>query len=139
MPPSKTNEIDRNARYFAGLVEISAKVRQSTFSTQERNSFATRHDIARNTAMNAQTPAIEFRNVTLSFDDDPVLNDVSFTLEHGEMILLTGFPGSGKSVLLLLAIGVLEPDSGEILIDGKQIQKMDASGLLAVRGGLMGI
>ena len=89
--------------------------------------------------MNDQTPAIEFRNVTLSFDDSAILKDVSFTLEQGELILLTGVSGSGKSVLLRLAIGFLKPDTGQILIDNKQIQDMDESELLAVRGGLMGM
>jgi phospholipid/cholesterol/gamma-HCH transport system ATP-binding protein len=89
--------------------------------------------------MNAKKPAIEFRNVFLSFDGRTVLNDISFTLEHGEMILLTGISGSGKSVVLRLAIGLLRPDSGEILIDGKGIQEMDEEELLAVRGGLMGM
>ena len=84
-------------------------------------------------------PAIEFRNVFLAFDDCVVLDDVSFTLHRGEMILLTGTSGSGKSVLLRLAIGLLKPDSGRILIEGKEIQGMDESELLAVRGGLMGI
>ena len=86
-----------------------------------------------------QMPAIEFRNVFLSFDDHVVLDDVSFTLQRGEMILLTGVSGSGKSVLLRLAIGLLKPDSGRILIEGKEIQEMNESELLAVRGGLMGI
>lgn len=89
--------------------------------------------------MNVQSPAIEFRNVFLAFDDCVVLDDVSFTLHRGEMILLTGTSGSGKSVLLRLAIGLLKPDSGRILIEGKEIQGMDESELLAVRGGLMGI
>ena len=96
-------------------------------------------DVARRTVMNPQTAAIEFRNVSLSFDEHRVLNDVSFVLEHGEMILLTGVSGSGKSVLLRLAIGLLKPDAGQILIDGKQIQDMNESELLAVRGGLMGM
>jgi phospholipid/cholesterol/gamma-HCH transport system ATP-binding protein len=96
-------------------------------------------NIARNIPMNTQTPPIEFRNVTESFDDHPVLSDVSLTLEHGEMILLTGVSGSGKSVLLRLAIGLLKPDSGQIFVDGKQIQEMEESELLAVRGGLMGM
>jgi phospholipid/cholesterol/gamma-HCH transport system ATP-binding protein len=90
-------------------------------------------------AMNAQAPAIEFRAVSVSFDGQPVLNDVSFTLDHGEMVLLTGNSGSGKSVLLRLAIGLLKADSGRILIGGKEIQDMDEADLLAVRGGLMGM
>jgi phospholipid/cholesterol/gamma-HCH transport system ATP-binding protein len=89
--------------------------------------------------MNVQTPAVEFRHVSLSFDNQLVLDDVSFRLERGEMILLSGVSGSGKSVLLRLAIGLLKADSGQILIDGREIQDMDESNLLAVRGGLMGI
>ena len=83
--------------------------------------------------------AIEFRNVYLSFDDHTVLTDISFTLAEGEMILLTGISGSGKSVLLRLAIGLLKPDSGQIFIDGREIEKLDESELLSIRGGLMGI
>ena len=89
--------------------------------------------------MNAQVPAIEFRNVFLSFGDNVVLDDVSFTLKKGEMILMTGVSGSGKSVLLRLAMGLLQPDSGQILIEGKEIQALDESELIMVRGGLMGM
>ena len=97
-------------------------------------------NVARRLVMGTHnTTAIEFRNVFLSFDEHRVLNDISFKLEHGELILLTGVSGSGKSLLLRLAIGLLKPDSGEILIDGNQIQNMDESELIAVRGGLMGI
>lgn len=88
---------------------------------------------------NVQPFAIEFRNVSLSFDDHEVINDISFILEHGELILLTGVSGSGKSVLIRLAIGLLKPDSGQILIDGKEIQNVDESELLGVRGGRMGM
>jgi phospholipid/cholesterol/gamma-HCH transport system ATP-binding protein len=86
-----------------------------------------------------QTPAIEFRNVFLSFDDQLALNNVSFTLDRGEMILFTGVSGSGKSVLLRLAIGLLRPDSGQIFIEGKEIEKLDEDELIALRGGLMGM
>src|ERR1044071_8161781 len=89
--------------------------------------------------MNSQIPAIEFRHVMLSFGENIALNDVSFTLNQGEMILITGASGSGKSVLLRLAMGLLRPDSGEILIEGKEIQKLDESELITLRGGLMGM
>jgi phospholipid/cholesterol/gamma-HCH transport system ATP-binding protein len=55
------------------------------------------------------------------------------------MIILTGESGSGKSILLRLAIGFLKPDAGEILINGRQISSMDESELLGIRGGSMGI
>lgn len=89
--------------------------------------------------MNMQTPAIEFRHVFLSFDDRLVLNDISFNLQHGEMIVLTGISGSGKSVLLRLAMGLMKPDSGQIFIDGREIEELDESELIAIRGGLMGM
>ncbi|HUE82834.1 MAG TPA: ATP-binding cassette domain-containing protein [Pyrinomonadaceae bacterium] len=91
------------------------------------------------TADMAQTNAIEFRNVSVSFDEIPVLTDVSFQLGRGEMIFLTGLSGSGKSVLLRLAIGLLKPDSGQIFIEGREIEGLDESDLLAIRGGSMGM
>jgi phospholipid/cholesterol/gamma-HCH transport system ATP-binding protein len=84
-------------------------------------------------------PAIEFQNVHFSFDDRTVLNDISFQLAEGEMILVTGISGSGKSVLLRLAMGLLKPDSGQIFVEDREIEKLDESELLAIRGGLMGI
>ena len=83
--------------------------------------------------------AIEFRNVCLSFDDHVVLTDISFTLNQGEMIFLTGISGSGKSVLLRLAMGLLKPDSGQIFVDGREIENLNESELLSIRGGLMGM
>jgi phospholipid/cholesterol/gamma-HCH transport system ATP-binding protein len=83
--------------------------------------------------------AIEFRNVSLSFDDQPALVDVSFKLERGEMILLTGKAAAGKSVLLHLAIGLLQPDAGKIFVSGREIENLDESELLAVRKGMMGM
>ena len=88
---------------------------------------------------NKKSPAVEFRNVFLSFDDQPALVDINFQLAHGEMIFLTGVSGSGKSVLLRLAMGLLKPDAGQIFIDGREIETLDESDLLAIRGGLMGI
>jgi phospholipid/cholesterol/gamma-HCH transport system ATP-binding protein len=93
--------------------------------------------------MNALTkpeiPAIEFRNVCLSFDSQPVLSDISFEVEKGEMLFLTGTSGSGKSILLRLAIGLIKPDGGQIFIEGREIETLKESELLAIRGGLMGI
>src|SRR5688572_24336128 len=89
--------------------------------------------------MNAQTTAIEFRNVSVSFGAKVALSDVSFALDEGEVILVTGITGSGKSGLLRLAMGLLKPDSGQILIDGKEIQQLDEPVLISLRGGLMGM
>ncbi|HET6668934.1 MAG TPA: ATP-binding cassette domain-containing protein, partial [Pyrinomonadaceae bacterium] len=92
-----------------------------------------------NSTVNIKPPAIEFRHVSLSFDSQPALVDISFKLEQGEMIFLTGVSGSGKSVLLRLAMGLLKPDGGQIFIDGREIETLTESELLAIRGGLMGM
>lgn len=84
-------------------------------------------------------PAIEFRDVSISFDDVQALRRISFSLGKGEMICLTGDSQSGKSVLLRLALGFLQPDEGEIWINGQNITGLDETDLLAVRRGLMGM
>ena len=86
-----------------------------------------------------QVPAIEFKNVCLSFGSQQVLTDISFTLAHGEMLFITGVSGAGKSVLLRLAMGLLKPDSGQIVIEGRHIETLKESDLLNIRGGLMGM
>jgi phospholipid/cholesterol/gamma-HCH transport system ATP-binding protein len=84
-------------------------------------------------------PALEFRHVSLTFGDKQVLNDVSFRLMHGQLVCITGASGAGKSVLLHLAIGLILPDSGEIFVEGREIENPAEEELLAIRGGLMGI
>jgi len=82
---------------------------------------------------------LEFRNVSFAFDGKPALVDISFQLQHGEMLLLTGESGSGKSVLLRLAIGLLKPDSGQVFVGTREIETLGESELLAIRGGQMGM
>lgn len=91
------------------------------------------------TGPSKESYAVEFRNVCVSFDAQPVLSDVSFKLRPGGMMILTGESGSGKSVLLRLAMGLEKPDTGKILINGRDISCLSESDLLAIRGGLMGM
>jgi phospholipid/cholesterol/gamma-HCH transport system ATP-binding protein len=86
-----------------------------------------------------QAPAIEFRGVSIAFDEVAVLDDVSLVLEAGRMLVITGMSGAGKSVLMKLAAGLLPPDSGEILIDGYHIEHLDESRLLALRSSSIGL
>ncbi|MGH9448577.1 MAG: ABC transporter ATP-binding protein [Terriglobia bacterium] len=64
---------------------------------------------------------VEFRDVSISFGEKQVLSNISFEITSGETLMLLGVTGSGKSVILKLIAGLLKPDSGEILIDGKNI------------------
>ncbi|MDD4877115.1 MAG: ABC transporter ATP-binding protein [Dehalococcoidales bacterium] len=73
------------------------------------------------------TPRIEIRNVSKTFfgvhHSVPALENISFKVMPGEFITIIGASGSGKSTLFNLCVGLLEPDEGEILIDGKIPEK----------------
>jgi phospholipid/cholesterol/gamma-HCH transport system ATP-binding protein len=76
---------------------------------------------------------IEFRNVCISFDYDRVLKDVTFTIKRGETKIILGESGSGKSTILKLILGLIRPDSGQILIEGRDITTMTEPDLVKVR------
>ena len=76
---------------------------------------------------------IEARNLRKGFGPQPVLDGVSFRIENGESVAVIGRSGCGKSVLLKLLIGLLQPDRGEVLIDGENIVPMNERQLLRVR------
>jgi phospholipid/cholesterol/gamma-HCH transport system ATP-binding protein len=68
---------------------------------------------------------VEVRDLRKSFGPLEVLKGVSFTVNPGELFALMGPSGSGKSVLLKHIIGLMDPDSGEILIQGELVQNPD--------------
>ena len=76
---------------------------------------------------------IEVRNLFKRFDEQPVLDGISFRIENGESVVIIGRSGCGKSVVLKHLIGLLKPDAGDVLIDGKNIVPMDERQLLQVR------
>lgn len=78
-------------------------------------------------------PAIEFRDVFLSFDDTPILNGISFTVRRGETKVILGRSGGGKSTIVRLVLGLLKPDSGQIFVDGEDITKYDEHSMMPVR------
>lgn len=64
---------------------------------------------------------LEMRKITKSFSDNKVLNNIDFFAERGKVHALIGENGAGKSTLVKILAGLFMPDSGEILIDGKQV------------------
>ena len=76
---------------------------------------------------------IEVRQLNKSFGAQAVLENINFRIEAGESVAIIGRSGSGKSVLLKHLIGLLQPDSGEVLIDGENIVRMNERQLLGVR------
>ena len=67
---------------------------------------------------------IEIKNITKSFNDVKVLDDVSFTFQKGKTNLIIGESGSGKTVLTKCIVGLLDPDHGEISYDGRMFSSL---------------
>jgi phospholipid/cholesterol/gamma-HCH transport system ATP-binding protein len=78
-------------------------------------------------------PVVVFDNVSIAFDLKVVLKDISFSVDHGQTLIILGPAGCGKSVLLKLANGLLAPDSGSIRIFGHEITTMRERDLFKLR------
>ena len=78
-------------------------------------------------------PIVEFDDVSIGFEGHEVLSNVSFTVAHGETRILLGPAGGGKSVLMKLANGLIEPDSGEIRVFGRSLREMSENELFEMR------
>jgi phospholipid/cholesterol/gamma-HCH transport system ATP-binding protein len=76
---------------------------------------------------------VEFKNVSIGFDENQVLRDISFRVERGETRIILGPAGGGKSTLLKLANGLIAPDSGEISIFGKSLTGMSEREIFELR------
>ena len=68
---------------------------------------------------------IELRNVCKRFGKKVVLDGINLTVPKGESLVVIGGSGTGKSVMIKCVLGIIRPDSGEILVDGKNVLKMD--------------
>lgn len=74
--------------------------------------------------------SIEFRNVTFGYPNaDPILKNVSFSVNPGESIVVLGRVGSGKSTLQKLILGFYEPQEGSVLVDGIDLRQLDPADL----------
>lgn len=78
-------------------------------------------------------PYIQFVRVSKAFDELRVLIDVSFEIRRGEMVVVLGRSGVGKSVTLKHILGFLKPDEGEVFVDGREVSKMTEVELAEVR------
>ena len=76
---------------------------------------------------------IEIINLCKSFNSHKVLDNLNLNINTGETTVIIGRSGCGKSVLLKHIIGIMKPDSGQVLIDGKDVTRMDEKELSALR------
>ncbi|HLY62163.1 MAG TPA: ATP-binding cassette domain-containing protein [Terriglobia bacterium] len=79
------------------------------------------------------TPYIQFVHVSKAFDETQVLNDVNFEIRRGEMVVVLGRSGVGKSVTLKHILGFMQPDEGRVLVDGREVSKMTEVELAEMR------
>lgn len=78
--------------------------------------------------------SLEFKNVSFAYQEKMVLSDINLIVPKGKTVALVGPSGGGKSTLMDLIPRFIEPQSGEILVDGKNIQKVTANSLRAQMG-----
>lgn len=78
-------------------------------------------------------PAIEFRDVTMEYDGRKVLNSLSFKVMKGETKIILGGSGCGKSTTIKLVLGLIKPDSGQILVNGEDITNYTETDMMRVR------
>ena len=76
---------------------------------------------------------IEFRNISKSFGSKHVLKDVSLTVDKGQILFIVGLSGAGKSVLVKHLVGLLKPDTGQVLLDGVDITHLSEKAFYPVR------
>lgn len=76
---------------------------------------------------------IEVKNITKSFEGRTVLNNISTVFEDGKTNLIIGRSGSGKTVMIKNIIGLMRPDSGQILYDGRDLTSMNKAELKSLR------
>jgi phospholipid/cholesterol/gamma-HCH transport system ATP-binding protein len=81
----------------------------------------------------AAANAVVFENVSIAFEDKPVLDGISFCLPKGETKAIFGIAGSGKTTILKLTLGLLKPDAGHIFVLGDDVTQMKEDALFELR------
>lgn len=76
---------------------------------------------------------IEFRDIFKSFGDKHVLQGVSLKVDKGQILFVCGISGAGKSVLVKHLVGLIRPDAGQVLLDGRDITHLSESDFYPVR------
>ena len=76
---------------------------------------------------------IEFQDLYKGFDGTPVLQGVSLTVRDRETMVIIGYSGTGKSVALKHIVGLLQPDAGDVIVDGLAVSTLDRDRLMGLR------
>jgi len=79
---------------------------------------------------------IEFRDLHKSFGPQPVLAGLSLKIADAETLVIIGYSGTGKSVALKHIVGLLQPDAGDVIVDGQAVSTLDRDELTKLRHGI---
>ena len=79
---------------------------------------------------------IEFQDLHKAFDEKQVLQGFSLRIRDAETVVIIGYSGSGKSVALKHIVGLLQPDAGDVIVDGQAVSTLDRDGLTLLRQGI---
>ena len=76
---------------------------------------------------------IEFQDLRKAFDGRPVLDGFTLRVPDGETTVIIGYSGTGKSVALKHVVGLLQPDAGDVIVDGRAVATLERAALTALR------
>jgi len=76
---------------------------------------------------------IEFQDLRKAFDGRPVLEGFTLRVQDGQTTVIIGYSGTGKSVALKHVVGLLQPDAGDVIVDGRAVSTLDRAALTALR------
>jgi len=79
---------------------------------------------------------IEFQDLYKGFDGNAVLQGLSLKIGDAETVVIIGYSGTGKSVALKHIVGLLQPDAGDVIVDGQAVSTLDRDGLTELRQGI---
>ncbi len=79
---------------------------------------------------------IEFQDLHKAFDGKQVLQGLALKIRDAETVVIIGYSGTGKSVALKHIVGLLQPDAGDVIVDGQAVSTLDRNGLTLLRRGI---
>src|SRR5678816_2663335 len=109
---------------------MSTDIHTTSDTISENAAESTFHEVD---DLHRAIPAIEFRDVVLAFDDRVILDHLSFKVMKGETKIILGGSGGGKSTIIKLVLGLLKPDSGQVLVDGEDVTDFREEDMMRVR------
>lgn len=119
---------------FGGFIMRSASIAQYSFFAENAlnkiDSLLNYPEIQYGTTEKQNEISLEFKNVSFSYDNKPVIKDLSFSISKGETVALVGTSGGGKTTIAKLAARFYDPQDGQILISGVDIKDYTKENLM---------